>query len=123
MIYLPYIGGAMAIVWGVAHIAVTNPVVENFGPLSKDNHRILVMEWIAEGIALCFIGVLVILTMTVSEPDNILFRLVLISSALTLFLFAGLSVFTGARTSQLPFRMCPFIEMGSGILILIGSYL
>ena len=52
MNYLSYISGATAIVWGVAHIAATNPVIKSFGQLSKDHQRFLLMEWVAEGISL-----------------------------------------------------------------------
>lgn len=122
MNYLPYIGGAMAIAWGLAHIAATKPVVADFGSLSSDSRRILLMEWIAEGIALCFIGLLVILTMLEGEPDSFLHVLVLRSCSLALIAFAVLSAFTGARTIRIPFRICPFVEMGSGILIFTGSF-
>lgn len=122
MIYLPYIGGLMAIFWGVAHIAATNPVIRSFGALSIDNKRILAMEWIVEGISLCLIGTLVLLSMILGKQEDVLFQLILIMCAVALFLFAGLALFTGARTKQLPFRVCPFIEMGAGILVFAGIY-
>ena len=122
MIFMVYIGAVIAIAWGVAHIVATKPVIKGFGRLSFDNQRILAMEWIAEGISLCFIGLLVVLTVIWGQPGDALVRIILRMSALVLAVFAGLAVFTGARTSQIPFRICPFIEMGAGVLILIGSY-
>jgi hypothetical protein len=38
------------ICWGVAHIVPTRVVAAGFEPISPDNRRILIMEWIAEGI-------------------------------------------------------------------------
>ena len=119
---LIYIGSAIIIAWGVAHIMATKPVIKGFGRLSIDNQRILAMEWIAEGISLCFIGLLVVLTVIMGQPGDALVRLILGMSALILFVFAGLAVFTGARTSKIPFKICPFIEVGAGVLILIGSF-
>ncbi len=112
----------MAMAWGIAHIVATKPVINGFGQLSKDNRRILAMEWIAEGISLCFVGLLVILTVLLGDPGDALVRLILWLGAAILFVFAALAVFTGARTSQIPFRICPFIEMVAGAFILVGSF-
>jgi len=57
-----YVGSAIIVFWGVAHIAIpTKGIIKGFGPISLDNKRILVMEWVMEGLALSFIGVLVTL--------------------------------------------------------------
>lgn len=122
MIAFVYIGSLASFIWGVAHITVTKPVVEGFGALSEDNRRILTMEWIAEGFALCFIGILGALVALVGEPGEVLFRVVLLACAGVLFAFAVLAGMTGARTSQIPFRVCPFIEGLAGALFAIGSF-
>ncbi|MBM3156286.1 MAG: hypothetical protein FJ004_03260, partial [Chloroflexi bacterium] len=66
---LLYIGSAVAIVWGIAHIIPTKNVVNGFGQLSTDNKRIITMEWVAEGLTLCFVGALV-LSITILEGDQ-----------------------------------------------------
>jgi len=58
---LLYVGSGVIFLWGVGHIIPTRSVVKDFGEISKDNRLIITMEWIAEGITLCFIGVLVAL--------------------------------------------------------------
>ena len=53
---LPYAGAAIVILWGVAHIAIpTRSIVDGFGPISPDNRRILLMEWLMEGVLLLFV--------------------------------------------------------------------
>jgi hypothetical protein len=56
---LSYLGSFLVFGWGVAHLFPTADVVHGFGEISPDNRRIITMEWIIEGVALVFIGVLV----------------------------------------------------------------
>jgi hypothetical protein len=77
------------------------------------------MEWITEGVALIFIGVIVA-TVTVIEPGNIISTAVYIISALCLIVLAVVSLFTGFKISFLPFRLCPIIFSSSAILITAG---
>jgi len=55
---LLYSGSAFISFWGVAHLFPTRSVVSGFGDISVDNKRIITMEWIIEGIALIFIGLI-----------------------------------------------------------------
>ncbi len=57
---LLYVGAGVITLWGIAHIIPTKSVVNGFGQISQDNRRIITMEWIAEGLTLCFIGLLVL---------------------------------------------------------------
>jgi hypothetical protein len=118
---LLYVGSSVAFLWGAAHIIATRSALAGFGTLSTDGRRILVMEWIAEGIALCFIAVLVALVALLGEQGSDTSLIVYRSSAAALFAFAGLAAFTGARTPDLPFKLCPFIEASAGALLLLGS--
>ena len=56
---LLYLGAAIPLLWGVAHMFPTKSVVKGFGDTSLDNQRIITMEWIIEGVALIFIGLVV----------------------------------------------------------------
>jgi hypothetical protein len=58
---LLYLGAAILFVWGVAHVIPTRNDVAGFGSLSEDNRINITMEWVAEGLALAFVGVLVAL--------------------------------------------------------------
>jgi hypothetical protein len=39
-----------------------------------------------------------------------------------LVIMAGLTAATGARTSILPMRFCPFVKLTSAALLLVGSW-
>jgi hypothetical protein len=117
---LLYLGSGLTVIWGVAHLFPTKSVVQGFGEISIDNKRIITMEWIIEGLALIFIGVLVA-TVTVIDPSNVVSTAVYLISVIMLLAMALLSLFTGFKVSFLPFKLCPFIFTASAILILIGG--
>lgn len=117
---LLYLGSGLTVVWGAAHLFPTRSVVQGFGEISIDNKRIITMEWIIEGLALIFIGVLVAAA-TVIDPSNIVSTAVYFISALMLLVMAVLSLFTGFKIGFIPFKLCPFIFTASAVLILIGG--
>lgn len=95
--------------------------MRGFGELSLDNQRIITMEWILEGVALIFIGVLVAIV-TAVDATSMVARSVYMISASGLLVFAMVSLFTGFRVKFLPFRLCPFIFTASAVLILFGGF-
>ena len=120
---LLYIGSAMILVWGVAHIVPTKSVVKGFGGISKDNTRIITMEWAAEGITLCFIGLLTLLVTILGGSQNQVSVIVYRTSAGMLVAMAIWTSLTGARTSILPIKVCPLVKTVVAILLIIGSIL
>ena len=118
---LLYVGSAAITIWGIAHIIPTKSVVKGFGAISEDNRRIITMEWIAEGLALCFIGLLVIsITITGSSENSVAVN-VYRACAGMLIAMAVLTLMTGARTSVLPIRICPFVKTTVAVLFLVAS--
>jgi predicted RND superfamily exporter protein len=117
-----YIGSALTVIWGIAHLFPTKSVVQDFGDISLDNKRIITMEWIIEGISLIFIGVLVC-AVTMVDPTSTVSTVVYGISICGLLALALVSLFTGFRINFLPFRLCPFIFTASAVLIFIGGLL
>ena len=116
-----YTGSAVIFFWGIGHLIPTPGIVRDFGPLSKDNQRIITMEWIAEGLTLCFIGMLVFAAAFTTGPASQTTVFIGRASAGLLLALAILSVFTGARTSILPMRICPFIKTLVAVLFIIPT--
>ncbi len=114
-----YTGAALLIFWGIAHLFPTANVVRNFGEISKDNKNIITMEWIIEGIALVFIGVLVV-TVTFIDPINLVSKAVYWLAFGTLNVLSIISLFTGFKVNFIPFKLCPVIFTGASFLILWG---
>jgi hypothetical protein len=118
---LVYAASIVIIVWGIAHIIPTRNVVAGFGALSPDNRQIITMEWVAEGLALTFIGLLA-LSVTWSEGiESSGAEFVYRACAIMLGVMAGWTAMTGAKTSILPIKLCPFVKTGAAVLLLVGS--
>lgn len=118
-----YAGSAAITVWGIAHIAVTKPIVSGFGSISADNKRIITMEWIAEGLMLGFIGLLVLFVTALGDSEESTSDIVCRASAAMLFAMAVLTLLTGARTTIIPIKICPLVKAAVVILFLLGSIL
>jgi len=119
---LLYLGASFTFLWGFAHLFPTASVIRGFGDISTDNKHIITMEWIVEGIALMFMGILVGMV-TVIDPSNHVSVAVYILSGAGLLILAVVSFFTGFRIDFLPFRLCPFIFAVSAVCIFIGGVL
>ncbi len=119
---LLFVGAALSALWGVSHLFPTLSVVDGFGRISADNRRIITMEWITEGVALIFIGVLVA-AVTLIDHNGVVSTAVFAVSAAGLLVLAVVSLFTGFKVNFLPFKLCPGIFSASAVLILVGAFL
>ena len=118
---LTVLGSLTITFWGIAHLFPTKSVVNGFGAISLDNKRIITMEWIAEGLTLCFIGLLVLLVTLFAGPQNLVSVLVYKVAAWMLVAMAGLTFLTGAKTSITPIKICPLVKSIVAILFFLGS--
>ena len=115
-----YAGSIAITVWGIAHIIPTKSVTSGFGAISQDNLRIITMEWIAEGLTLCFIGALTLFLTLSGGPQSAIITNVYRICAIMLIVMAVLSLFTGARTSIVFFKVCPVVKTTVAVLFLVG---
>ncbi len=120
---LLYTGSGIIIAWGIAHLVPTKPIVSGFGEISADNKKILTMELIAEGLTLVFLGVLVLLVTLIGGAGNEVSKLVFWISAGMLLIMALLTALTGARTSGIPYKICPFVKTTVAVLVILGILL
>jgi hypothetical protein len=120
---LLYIGSGVIILWGIAHLIPTKSIVSGFGKISEDNRKILTMETIAEGITLCFLGVLVLLVTLLAGYEAKAANIVYLASAVMLLVMALLTALTGARTVLLPYKICPVVKTIVAVLFILGSVL
>ena len=81
------------------------------------------MEWIVEGLTLCFIGVLVLLVTSFAGPQNLVSVLFYQAAAWMLVVMAGLAFMTGAKTSITAIKVCPLVKSIVAILFFLGSAL
>ena len=116
-----YAGSIVITLWGVAHIVPTRSVVAGFETLTEDNRRIITMEWVAEGLTLCFIGLLALSITVAGLARNPLAPIVYGACAAMLLIMAVWSALTGAKTPVLPMKLCPFVKTAVAILFVLGS--
>lgn len=119
---LLYIGAAVPVVWGVAHLFPTKNVVAGFGDISDDNRNIITMEWIIEGVSMIFMGCL-LAVVTAVDANAIVSKAVYGVSVLGLLALSLVAFFTGFKVRFLPFRLCPFILISSAVLVCAGLIL
>jgi hypothetical protein len=81
------------------------------------------MEWIAEGLALIFLGALVLVLNILHGIDNPVSRTVFRLSAIMFVVMAVLTAFTGARTKVIFFKICPVIKTVIAALVIIPVYI
>jgi len=81
------------------------------------------MEWIAEGLTLCFIGALTLLVTVLAGSQSQAAHIMYQASAVMLIIMAGLTLLTGARTSIVPIKICPIVKTTVAILFFLGSIL
>jgi hypothetical protein len=120
-IALLYVGSIIVFLWGIGHLFPTRSIIEGFGNISEDNKKIITMEWIAEGLTLCFIGLLSLLLTIFSYLDGTGFYIGIMSSAGMLIIMAILSFLTGAKTSVLPMKICPYVKLTGALLLILGA--
>lgn len=120
---LLYIGSGVIILWGIGHLIPTKSIVSGFGKISEDNKKIITMEWVAEGLTLCFIGVLVLLVTLLAGYEAEAANIVYLASAVMLLVMALLTLLTGARTSIVPIKICPVIKTIVAVLFILATVL
>ena len=118
---LLYAGSIIVIGWGIAHIIPAKVVVKGFGDISEDNKKFILMEWVAEGLTICFIGILVLLTGILGGMENEVSLIVFRICAGMVIVMGVWTALTGAKTSNIPTKICPYVLAVVGILFIIGS--
>jgi hypothetical protein len=117
-----YLAAILTGLWGIAHLFATKGVVAGFDELTPDNRRILVMEWIVEGVALLSIAAFVAAATIIDSGSAVSLAVYAVAIG-SLLVLSGVSLFTGFRVAFLPFRLCPVIFTASALLIAWGAYL
>jgi hypothetical protein len=120
---LVYIGAAIIILWGIAHIIPTGAIVKSFGQIPDGQKKVLAMEVIAEGLTLVFLGVLPILVTALGDADSLTAKIVYLADGAMLLVMALLTSATGARTPTIWYRICPVVKTVTAVLFVFGGTL
>jgi hypothetical protein len=115
-----YAGSVIIIAWGIAHIVRVTRVVAGFGILSADNQRIIAMEWVQKDSSL-FYGNSCIGCHISGGLASSASILVIRALAILLFVLAGRTAMTGARTAIIPVKYCPLVKTACAVLFIAGT--
>jgi hypothetical protein len=118
---LAYVAGAIVAVWGVAHAVPTGRVLAGFEPISADNRRIVLQEWLAEAFTMWGIAAVVIVVTAAGGEDAAARWWVYRVAAGLLVALGALTALTGARTPVVWFKICPVLLAGSAALLVAAS--
>jgi hypothetical protein len=118
---LIYIGSAIIILWGIAHLIPTKPIVKGFGDISADNKKILTQGLISEGLTLIFLGALPLTLVLNNFPISVNALIVYRGAAAMLVVMAGVTFFTGAKTPIIWYKICPAVKLTTAILFYLAS--
>ena len=114
---LSYVAAALIGVWGIAHAVPTKRVVAGFTPITVDNRRVLIQEWLAESCTMWGMAALVVVV-TATAADTQVIATVYRTVAGLLVSLAVLTALTGARTPIVWFNVCPVLLATSAALLL-----
>jgi hypothetical protein len=120
---LAYVAAAVVAVWGVAHTVPTGQVLAGFAPITADNRRIVVQEWLAEAFTMWGVAAVVIAVTAVGGADVSARGWVYRVAAGLLVALGTLTALTGARTPVAWFKICPVLLAGSAALLVVASVL
>jgi hypothetical protein len=118
---LAYAAGAVVAVWGVMHAVPTRRVLAGFAPITVDNRRIVLQEWLAEAFTMWGVAAVVFAATAAGGPDADVRAWVYRIAAGLLVALGGLTALTGARTGVIWFKVCPVLLVGSAVLLLAAS--
>ncbi len=117
---IAYVAAGLVAAWGIAHAIPTRQVVAGFAPMTPNNRRVLVQEWLAEAFTMWGVaGVIVAVTLVAS--NTLAAAWVYRMCALLLGALAVLTQLTGARTSVVWFKICPVLLGSSAALLVVAS--
>jgi len=120
---LLYVGAGFIIYWGLAHAAATLKVLAAMGEPEGDVRRVLTLEWIAESLALWFIGALVITVTVVHGSSSAVATTVYWCCAAAVAVMAIWTFWVGRATALWQVKVCPIGKLVVAAVILVGTLL
>ncbi len=120
---LAYIAAAIVAVWGLAHAVPTGQVLAGFEPVTADNRRIVLQEWLAEAFAMWGLAAVVVVVTAAAGTSTDARVWVYRVAAGLLIALGTLTALTGARTPVVWFKICPVVLGVSAALLVVASLL
>src|SRR5262249_44500356 len=95
----------------------TRQVVAGFGPISMDNRRVIVQEWLAEAFTMWGIAAIVIAATAAGGAMTDVRAWVYRVAAALLVALGALTAVPGARAAVVWFKVCPLVMVVAAVLL------
>ena len=118
---LASLAAALVALWGVAHAIPTSQVLSGFEPITQDNRRVVLQEWLAEAFTMWGLAGIIVTVTIVGGAGSHASQWVYRAVAALLFALAVLTGLTGARTPVIWFKICPVLLTFSAALLVAAS--
>ena len=118
---LAYVAAVVIAAWGAAHAVPTRQVIAGFGPVSADNRRVIMQEWLAEAFTMWGVAAMLIAATVAGGTAADVRAWVYRVAAALLVALGVLTALTGARTPVVWFKVCPVVMVGAAVLLLVAS--
>ena len=118
---LAYVSAALVAGWGVAHAIPTRQVLASFEPISTDNRRIILQEWLAEAFTMWGIAAVVIAATAATGAAPDIRAWVYRAASILLISLGTLTALTGARTPVIWFKVCPVLLAVAALVLFLAS--
>lgn len=112
------IGAGTITVWGVVYIILVWKDMRLFTGISDFARRVLLLQWVSQGLAMVFMGVIVWLCVSIGGTENAFVHILCWAIAVFLFVFALIGL--AARLQLLALRLSPLFCGISAVLIVLA---
>jgi hypothetical protein len=112
--------GILAFVLGIAYMARSGAIAKDFKLVITDHRRVVTMALVSQGLALCFIGIVVTVLALTGRHDASA-KVVLFLSAGMLLVFGLVTAATGGRGEYVVFRFGQIGTVIAAMMILVGQ--
>lgn len=112
------ISAGIIIVWGAVYVFLIWKEMRLFEGISDFARRVLLLQWVNQGIVMVFMGIVIFLCVSIGGTENVLVHVICWAIALFLFIFAVTGLTTRMRLVAL--RLSPLFCGVSAVLIVLA---
>ena len=120
---LLYVGASIITVLGLVHFAATKAATREYRNLPPDLQREHLVQWLAVGIALVFVGVATLIALTMGDPDTDTFSVVIASFAGFVTAVAITDTIIYRKSKMIPHKTATAVLVLTSLLYILGTVL
>jgi len=108
---------------GIVHFVSTKTATKEYSILPSDLQKEHLVQWLAVGLALVFIGVTTLITLAMGDPDTKTFSVTIISLTVFVTAIAVTGTIICRKSKMIPHRIVTGVLIVTSILYILGATL